>query len=149
MAMANHASMTVIGHATGAPMFRFTATGTEVGGLTIAVNLGRKEEETVLWQEVTVFGKRNEFLRDVVKGDLVFASGRVELDKWQDKNTGADRSKQVIIANDVYRLRSSGNAVQRRDEGQPDGHASQSYQQEQPPPQQAQGKPKVDDDIPF
>jgi len=106
-------------------MFRTTKTGMEVGSLTIAVNIGRKEDNAVLWQDVTVFGKQNAFIQDIRKGDLVFASGRVTIEKWQDKTTGENREKQGLIANDIYSM-----APRERIQQQPANHRDNDGVQE-------------------
>ena len=73
--------------------------------ISIAVNrswkdgqIGEKKEETS-FVEVTIFGKRGEaFAQYHSKGDRALIDGHLRQDKWQDKETGANRSKLYVVA---------------------------------------------------
>ena len=65
-----------------------TKTGTAMAASTLAVNVPDREQETgesTLWLSVVAFGKLADQLRKHRKGDLLSASGRLELDHYQDK----------------------------------------------------------------
>jgi len=103
--MPNHAHLTVVGHAAKDALERQSKQGTSIVNVTVAVNTGKQNENKVLWQDVTAFGNVAQFASDIGKGDLVFASGRLQVDQWQDKQSGENREKLQLIASDVYKLR--------------------------------------------
>ena len=62
---------------------------------TTSVSRGEKKTE---WHRCTAFGKTGEALaKYCTKGQTVFVEGRIETQKWQDKN-GQDRSNTMIVA---------------------------------------------------
>jgi len=107
--MPNHAHLTVVGHAAKDALERQSKQGTSIVNVTVAVNTGKQNENKVLWQDVTAFGNVAQFASDIGKGDLVFASGRLQVDQWQDKQSGENREKLQLIASDVYKLREAYN----------------------------------------
>ena len=73
----------------------------------IAVNRRYKDSQTGEWKEqptfidVTIFGKRGEaFERFHKKGASCFIEGSLRMDQWEDKQTGAKRSKLYVVADD-------------------------------------------------
>ena len=82
------------------------AGSTTVGSFSLAVNhnyktaSGEKREE-VAFIDCTAWGKQAEVLsRYVGKGDALFVSGRLKQDTWEDKQTGAKRSKLGVVVDD-------------------------------------------------
>jgi len=62
---------------------------------TTSVSRGEKKTE---WHRCTAFGKTGEALaKYCTKGQTVFVEGRIETQKWKDKN-GQDRSNTMIVA---------------------------------------------------
>jgi single-strand DNA-binding protein len=83
------------------PELRVTQGGTSVARFSIAVDR-RDAEKTVDWFEITCFGKVAENTGQYMKkGCMVGITGRLQQDKWQDKQSGQNRSKVIVIATQV------------------------------------------------
>ncbi len=93
---------------------KFSHAGKPIGNFSIAVNRSWKQNEE--WQkeasffDVTCFGEYAEMCRDLSKGELVSITGALKQERWQDKETGASRSKVVIIAFHIARVTADGRA---------------------------------------
>ncbi len=136
---ANLNKVMLMGNLTADPEMRYASGGPREGGgggvcrLRLAVNrkwrnqAGEQQEET-LFVDVVVFGRQaencTEYLR---KGRPVFVEGHLKLDEWQDRETGKNRSKLEVVADNVQFLGSregggapaSGGGGHRRDEAAP------------------------------
>jgi len=101
--MANLNEVRLMGRLTRDVELKYTAKGTAVGKLGIAVNRTWKTEsgekmEEVTFVDVTCFGRQAETLAQYVgKGSGLHVSGRLKLDEWEDKSTGGKRSKLGVI----------------------------------------------------
>ena len=83
------------------PELRVTQSGTSVARFSIAVDR-RDENKTTDWFEITCFGKVAESTGQYMKkGCMVGVTGRLQQDKWQDKQSGQNRSKVTVIAAQV------------------------------------------------
>ena len=83
------------------PELRVTQGGISVAKFSIAVDR-RDENKTTDWFEITCFGKVAESTGQYMKkGCMVGVTGRLQQDKWQDKQSGQNRSKVSIIAGQV------------------------------------------------
>jgi len=81
---------------------RYTPSGTGICTLSIATDLGFGEKKKTSYFDVKIFGKQAESTSQYLsKGNLALFAGRLEQERWEDKNTGDKRSKVVIIANEV------------------------------------------------
>ncbi|MBQ3799304.1 MAG: single-stranded DNA-binding protein [Treponema sp.] len=86
----------------------YTKTGFPITNFTIAVNRNVKKGEN--WEEETYFfdvqlpGKRGEALHDkgyLAKGKLLGVEGFLKQDRWKDKDTGENRSRIYICADNI------------------------------------------------
>lgn len=133
----------LIGNLTRDPEIKHTASGTAVGDIGLAVNRVTKDEqgekrEEVTFIDVTLWGRTAELAGQyLAKGRPVLIEGRLHLDQWQDKETGANRSKLKVVATNVQFL---GGGT--REENQPTPQPAQ-------PGQTIQTVPDDGDDIPF
>ncbi len=90
------------------PEVRYTSGGQAVANLRIATSRswtdkqsGQRKEETE-WHDVEVWGKQAEQCGEyLAKGRQVYVEGRLKTDKWQDKQSGQERSKVKIVADTV------------------------------------------------
>jgi single-strand DNA-binding protein len=90
------------------PEVRYTSGGQAVANLRIATSRswtdkqsGQRKEETE-WHDVEVWGKQAEQCGEYLsKGRQVYVEGRLKTDKWQDKQSGQDRSKVKVVAETV------------------------------------------------
>ena len=64
----------------------------------IATNTGWGDKKKVCFIDVTAFGARGQAISEYLgKGDPILVEGVLELDQWDDKETGAKRSKHGIV----------------------------------------------------
>jgi single-strand DNA-binding protein len=115
--MASVNKVILIGNVTRDPEIKYTPKGTAVVDLSIAINRyytmdnGEKKEETT-FVDITLWARQAEVVRDYVrKGSLIYIEGRLQLDTWEDKQTGQKRSRLRVVAEVLQLLgsRSSNN----------------------------------------
>ncbi|MDB6076587.1 MAG: single-strand binding protein [Akkermansiaceae bacterium] len=102
--MANLNKVMLLGNLTRDPEVRYTPKGTAVGDLGLAVNRrvadgnGNWTDE-VTFVDVTVWGSNAENAQKfLTKGRGVFIEGRLQMDTWEDKQSGQKRSKLKVVA---------------------------------------------------
>ena len=106
----------IMGNLTADPELRSTPGGTPVAGITVAVNeawtdQSGKKQESATFIDVTLWGKIAESVcRWKKKGDPVLVEGRLQQDKWQDKDTGKNRTKLKVTAETVTFVGAAGTA---------------------------------------
>jgi single-strand DNA-binding protein len=155
--MANLNKVLLMGNLTRDPEVRYTPKGTAVAELGIAVNRvysgenGEKREE-VTFVDVTVWGRTAENVGEYLKkGRPVFIEGRLQLDSWEDKQSGQKRNKLKVVADNVQFLGSRGGAggggAEEGDEGL--RSRSGSSPRSSAPPKNAPPPEPDDDEIPF
>ena len=98
-----------IGHLTRDEELKYTPGGMAIGNLSIAVNRrikkGQEWIDEANFFDVVVFGKQAESLqRFLTKGKQVAVDGFLKQERWQDQQTGQNRSAVKIIANDIQLL---------------------------------------------
>lgn len=98
----------IAGNTTRAPELRYTPSGQATASFGVAHNRRWQNKQTQEWQEQTSFldvvcwQKLAEGVAEAIKkGDRVLVTGRLEQQSWEDKETGAKRSKVLIVADDV------------------------------------------------
>ncbi len=160
--MANLNKVQLIGNLTRDPELRHTPKGTAVSEISLAINRvwnndqGQKQEETT-FVEVTLWGRQAELAQQyLTKGRPVYIEGRLQLDSWDDKETGKKRSKLRVIGENMQFLDSKGGGGGGNNSGGGNSERSQASsapQQRSGPPQGASPAPADDfqeeDDIPF
>lgn len=94
----------LMGNLTRDPELRYTPSGTAVCNAGLAVNR-RYQDQAGEWKEeptfidVTIWGKRGEaFSKFHKKGRPAFLEGSLRMDTWEDKQSGAKRSKLYVVA---------------------------------------------------
>jgi len=84
----------IVGRLVRDPDLRSTSSGTPVANVSIAVNRSKDE---VIFVDVTIWDKQAEaFCKFHHKGDLAAINGRLTMDEWDDKQTGARRTKLKV-----------------------------------------------------
>lgn len=112
--MASYNKVILIGNLTRDPELRYTAKGTAIGKLGLAVNRKWRNEagewqEEVTFIDVSAFGKQAETIGQYLKkGRPIMVEGRLRLDQWDDKNTGQKRSKLDVVLENFQFLDSGG-----------------------------------------
>ena len=96
----------LMGNLTRDPELRYTGSNLAVCKIGLAINRRVKDQQSEQWREeptyvdVTIFGKRGEsYERYHKKGTPTFIEGELRYDTWEDKETGAKRSKLYVVAN--------------------------------------------------
>src|SRR5689334_2639660 len=105
--MASFNKVILLGNLTRDPEVRYTPKGTAVTELGMAVNRvytaenGEKREETT-FVDVTLWGRTAEIAGEYLKkGRPVFIEGRLQLDTWDDKQSGQKRSKLKVVGEHI------------------------------------------------
>ena len=108
--MANLNRVLLMGNLTRDPEVRYTPKGTAVTDIGIAINrvIGGEEgerREEVTYVDVTLWGRQAEVAQQyLTKGRGVFIEGRLQLDTWDDKQTGQKRSKRRVVGENMQML---------------------------------------------
>jgi single-strand DNA-binding protein len=153
--MASFNKVILLGNLTRDPEVRYTPKGTAVTELGMAVNRvytaenGEKREETT-FVDVTLWGRTAEIAGEYLKkGRPVFIEGRLQLDTWDDKQSGQKRSKLKVVGEGLQLLggRPGGGGGGGGGGDEESAGASRSSRPA-PPPKAATAGPD-DDEIPF
>jgi single-strand DNA-binding protein len=153
--MANLNRVLLIGNLTRDPDVRYTPKGTAVADIGLAVNRvftgedGEKREEVtyvdvVLWSRLAEIAEQ--YLR---KGRPVFIEGRLQLDSWDDKQTGQKRSRLRVVAENLQLLGSRGEGEAGGTGGAPAPRRSAPAPAPKPNPPRDPDLDTEPDDIPF
>ena len=110
--MASLNRVLLIGNLTRDPELRHTPKGTAVAEIGLAINrvLGPAEEggerrEEVTFVDITLWGRQAEIAQQyLTKGRSVFIEGRLQLDQWDDKQTGQKRSRLKVVGEHLQLL---------------------------------------------
>ena len=146
--MASLNKVQIIGNLTRDVELKYTPKGTAVGELGIAVNRkwktdsGEKREE-VTYVDICCFGKTAEIASEYLKkGSSVYIEGRLQLETWDDKQSGQKRSKLKVVCEGMQFLGS-------KPQGQQEPRREQPQRREEPrgKPQQRQRQHDADLDV--
>lgn len=177
--MPNLNKVQLMGNITRDPEVRYTPKGTAVTDISLAINRnfsgddGERREETT-FVEITFWGRQAEIIGEwMKKGRPIYVEGRLQLDSWEDKTSGQQRSRLKVIGEKFEFLggrddtggSSSGGSSRSsnptpQSSNQRDDDPSERREEEAPreqysaPPQQSGGQSQrppaeEDDDIPF
>src|SRR3954466_6738120 len=148
--MASFNKVILLGNLTRDPEVRYTPKGSAVCDLGLAVNRtytldnGEKREE-VTFVDVVLWARLAEIAGEYLKkGRPVFIEGRLQLDTWDDKQSGQKRSKLKVVGEGLQLLGGRPGGGGGDDEGSGGSRASKPA----PPPRSAPSAPD-DDEIPF
>ena len=144
MATLNHVAL--IGNLTRDPDLRYTPKGSAVCDLGIAVNRtykaesGEKQQETT-FIDIVVWAQLAEIVANALsKGSQIFVEGRLQMDTWDDKETGQKRTKIRVVADNVQFLdrKQADDGEQQQQPRQTQAPRQQSAPQQRPPTRPAQ-----------
>lgn len=138
--MASFNKVILLGNLTRDPEVRYTTGGSAVCDITLAVNYqwtdkrSNERKEEVSFIDVTLWGRTAEIAGEYLgKGRPVLIEGRLQQDKWDDKETGQKRSKLKVVADAMQLLGGKpegggggGNAPPRSNSGRPASAPSRS-----------------------
>ena len=111
--MASFNKVLLIGNLTRDPELRYTSGGTAVASFGLAVNRkfkqGEEWKDEVCFVDITVWAKQGENCAEYLnKGSQAFIEGRLNYQTWEDKQSGQQRSKLEVVANNVQFLTKQG-----------------------------------------
>ena len=111
--MASFNKVLLMGNLTRDPELRYTSGGTAVASFGLAVNRkfkqGEEWKDEVCFVDITVWAKQGENCAEYLnKGSQAFIEGRLNYQTWEDKQSGQQRSKLEVVANNVQFLKKQG-----------------------------------------
>ena len=145
--MASVNKVILIGNLGNDPEVKYSNSGMAIANFSIATTDRYQDKKTNEWQEKTewhrivFFDKKAEVAAKYLhKGSQVFIEGKLETNKWTDKN-GIERYTTKIIGTDLKML------------GNKDNNGSTSTSNNYKPPKTTSAPPlpdkDLDDDVPF
>jgi single-strand DNA-binding protein len=113
--------------------------------------------EEVTYVDVTLWGRQAELAGQYLsKGRSVFIEGRLQLDQWDDKQTGQKRSRLRVVGENMQFIGGQGGSGGNQGGSSAPRQQAPPSEQQQAPPQSNQGGAAAaenfdndDDDIPF
>jgi len=160
--MANLNKVMLIGNLTRDPEIKYTPKGSAVADIGLAINRtytpegGEKREETT-FVDVVLWGRLAELAGEYLKkGRSVYIEGRLQLDSWDDKQTGQKRTKMRVVGETMQFLGAprgdSGGGGGEEGGGRPPGGSRPPGPRppaSKKPPIDPDLEPSGEDDIPF
>ena len=152
--MASFNKVILLGNLTRDPEVRYTPKGSAVCDLGIAVNRvytteGGERREEVTFVDVVLWARLAEIAGEYLrKGRPVFIEGRLQMDSWDDKQTGQKRTKLRVVGETMQLLggRPGGAAGETAED---DRAATSAGSKTTAPPKPARQSEQDDDEIPF
>lgn len=149
--MSSFNKVILMGNLTRDPDIKYTPKGTAICDIGLAINRtystdsGEKREE-VTFVDVTLWGRVAEIIGEYCKkGRPLFVEGRLQLDTWDDKQSGQKRSKLKIIGENIQLL--GGRDSDERSPAQRDTERPPARQQQRSQPPAGRPAPQRDPDL--
>jgi len=139
--MSSFNKVILMGNLTRDPEIRYTQKGTAVAEIGLAVNRvystdGGEKREEVTFVDVTLWGRVAEIAGEYLKkGRPAFIDGRLQLDAWDDKQSGQKRTKLKVVGESLQLIG-----------GKPE---PQREEPRRPAPPPRRSEPEPDDEVPF
>ncbi len=154
--MASFNKVILLGNLTRDPEVRYTPKGSAVCDLGMAVNRvyttdsGEKREE-VTFVDVVLWARLAEIAGEYLKkGRPVFIEGRLQMDTWDDKQTGQKRTKLRVVGESMQLLGSRpAGAGATGETAAEEPQASAGSKTSAAPPKASGSAEPDDDEIPF
>jgi single-strand DNA-binding protein len=109
--MASFNRVILVGNLTRDPQVKYTPGGQAVSEIGLAVNRSwfdknaNQKREEVTFVDVTLWGRTAEIAGEYLgKGRQVLIEGRLQLDQWDDKESGQKRSKLRVVCENMTML---------------------------------------------
>ena len=153
--MASFNKVILLGNLTRDPEVRYTPKGSAVCDLGLAVNRqytldnGEKREE-VTFVDVVLWARLAEIAGEYLKkGRPVFIEGRLQMDSWDDKQSGQKRTKLRVVGETMQLLGSRPAPAAGSGGGDEGGQPARPAAKTATPPQNSSAQEPDDDEIPF
>lgn len=157
--MASFNKVILVGNLTRDPEVRYTPKGSAVCDLAMAVNRqysleGGEKREEVTYVDVVLWARLAEIAGEYLKkGRPVLIEGRLQLDTWDDKQSGQKRSKLRVVGETMQLLggrQGSGGGDGEEGMSSSAPRSSAPSRSGAPPPRSSPSSSEPDDDdIPF
>ncbi len=144
------------------PELRTTNSGASVVDFSLAITKSKKVngqwQEKTTWVDVNIWGNSsNRVMEKCKKGTEVFVQGYLDMDQWNDQNTGKKRTKHKITAFSVSPISNIREGKQQQQDGGGQMDAGEYAQQRSgeysdrpfPKKKEEEDKPFNLDDLPF
>lgn len=116
--------VTLVGRVGQNPDVKYFESGSVVCKLTLAVNRQTRNSDEPDWFNLEIWGKTAQIAENYVrKGSLIGVTGSLKFEHWQDRATGANRSRPVIRVDRLDLLGSKRD----NESSQVDGYSSEDY----------------------
>lgn len=109
--MASFNKVILVGNLTRDPEVRYIPSGTAVCDIGLAVNRtwfdkqSNSRKEDVTFVDITLWGRTAEVAGEYLsKGRSVLIEGRLQMDSWEDRETGKKRSKLKVVGEQMTML---------------------------------------------
>lgn len=129
--MASYNRVIVMGNMCRDIEVKYIGSGTAVGNISLAVNRvwfdknTNEKKEDVTYVEITLWGKQAETVEKYCpKGSPLHVEGRLEMDTWEDKETGKPRQKLKVVGERIQLLGSKGGGGQSSQSSEPAGQSA-------------------------
>jgi len=113
--MASFNKVILVGNLTRDPQVKYTTGGTAVTEIGLAVNRRWLDKQSNQWKDettfvdVTLWGRTAEIAGEyLAKGRPVLIEGRLQLDTWDDRESGQKRSKLRVVGENMTMLGGKG-----------------------------------------
>jgi single-strand DNA-binding protein len=113
--MASFNKVILVGNLTRDPQVKYTTGGTAVTEIGLAVNRRWLDKQSNQWKDettfvdITLWGRTAEIAGEyLAKGRPVLIEGRLQLDTWDDRETGQKRSKLRVVGENMTMLGGKG-----------------------------------------
>jgi single-strand DNA-binding protein len=146
--------VTLIGNLGNDPEVKYGKNGNAIANISLATaeswrdkDSGEQQERTE-WHRIVFFGRLAEIVSEYLhKGSQVYVEGRLQTNKWQDKE-GNDRYTTQIVANEMQMLGGRGGSTNNQEPAVEKSTDASSEQNKQSSPNQS-STDDFDEDIPF
>jgi len=146
--MASYNKIILVGNLTRDPQLRYLPSQMAVVDFGLAVNHKFKTKdgesrEEVCFIDCSAFGRSAEVINQYChKGKPLLVEGRLKLDNWDDKQTGAKRSKHTVVIENFQLLGGAPGQGGQAGGGQQQYDESQGSDEGAPPPQRRTAPPR-------
>ena len=158
--MANFNKVMLMGNLTRDPEVRYTPKGTAVAKIGLAINrvwtseTGERKEE-VTFVDIDLWSRNAEIAQQYLhKGSPLFVEGRLQLDTWDDKQTGQKRSKMKVVGERIQLIGAPRGSAEFKEQPAGEEHPAPARpaRPAAPPPPAPEEEPPASgeaDNIPF
>lgn len=92
----------IMGHLGRDAETKHTGSGHSITTFSIAVENGTKDKPRTAWLDVKAWNQCQAALDILIKGALVAVTGRLDVETWDDRETGKKRSKTLVVADMIH-----------------------------------------------